>query len=334
MLGIALGPGMTGVLSTDVLGYFDTVVSVSLAMLGVFVGLGLGAIRAPDAARLLAVALLEIGMTIAVVAGAMNFLLTRWSVPLPIDPALFALVLGVCSGASAAVGLAGAARDVVLAARVADLDDVPLIGLGSVLLVMTSTQSSYLDVVLTAGAGAGVGLAGWILFERAHGEAERGVFVTGAIVLLGGVAAYVGGSPLLSGCTAALFWVHAPGAADRIIEQDLRKLQHPLVALLLIVAGALIEWSMALLWIAAPLVLFRLTGKLLASAAAAGLMRTPPSILATVLVPPGVIGIALALNLQQQLPTESTLLVSSITVAAVVSEVLAITLLGGTEQSS
>ena len=70
-----------------------------------------------------------------------------------------------------------------------------------------------------------------------------------------------------TGTVAALVWVWAPGGADRLISDDLRKLQHPLVALLLIIAGAAVQLTELLLWVAAPLVLLRLTGKVLASAA-------------------------------------------------------------------
>jgi hypothetical protein len=202
-----------------------------------------------------------------------------------------------------------------------DLDDVPLILLGTLAVAVASGRPVTSSVVLTGLASLLAGTAGWLLFDRARGDAERGVFVTGTVLLLGGIAAYAGTSPLLSGCIAALFWHRAAGAADRIIAADMGRLQHPLVALLLIVAGAWIQWSLALLWIAAPLVLLRIVGKLLGSAAASRITGIAAGLLATVLLPPGVLGIALALNVHQ-VHGGATLLVSGVAVAAIVSELL------------
>jgi hypothetical protein len=143
------------------------------------------------------------------------------------------------------------------------------------------------------------------------------------------VAAFTNTSPLLSGCLAALLWAGAPGHADRIIANDLRKLQHPFVALVLIVAGALVEWSLALLWIAAPLVLLRLVGKLLGAVAVARVTGVPASLLSAVLLPPGVLGIALAVNLWQVMGASGTLLLSSVAVALMVSELLAMLIVAG-----
>lgn len=335
LLGVVLGPQGIGALSVDVLRRLDVVVSVALAMLGVFVGLGLAGMAERTRVRTLAAATTEVVFTITFVAAAMYVLLSTWAIPLPADARIVAIVLGICSCASAAIFVpASAGSDVQRTARIVDLNDLPLILFGSVAVAAFGRDTGVMTGVLaTIVLGIAIGAAGWLLFERAQDEAERGVFVVGTVVLLGGVGAYAGTSPLLSGCAAAVVWVRTPGAADRIIGSDLRKLQHPLVALLLIVAGAAIEWTAALLWIAAPLVLFRLTGKLLAAAVAARMAAVPAGLLAAALVPPGVIGIALALNIQQVLDGASALLLSGITIAAVVSEMLAVFVLGGTEEA-
>ena len=65
------------------------------------------------------------------------------------------------------------------------------------------------------------------------------MFVLGALSLAGGAAAYLRVSPLAVGLVAGVFWTVAPGRADRIVHDDLRKVQHPLVVLLLVTAGAL-----------------------------------------------------------------------------------------------
>ena len=93
-------------------------------------------------------------------------------------------------------------------------------------------------------------------------------------------------------------------------------------SLLLIIAGASVQFSYPLLWIAAPLVLTRLTGKLLGSMAVAHMLGVPPGLLGAVLLPQGVLGIALALNVQQVLGTGNTILMSAVTLATAASELL------------
>ncbi len=332
-LGVLLGPAALDILTPTVLARLDPVVSIALAALGVFVGLGIGASGLSDPPRVLAAALSEVAITTLVVGGGLFLLLAYWSVPLPYPMLLFAAVAGICASASAATRITGngqAAR----ASRIVDLDDVPLVALGAVAVAVAGARPVLSGVVLVAAAAALAGWAGWMLFERARGEAERGAFVAGTLALVGGVGAYSGTSPLLGGAIAALVWTWSPGRADRIIAADLRRLQHPLVALLLIVAGASIEWQYAVLWVAAPLVLLRLIGKLAASLAVAGLVDVQAGLLAAVLLPPGVLGVAVALNVQQVLGFDDMLLVSSVTVAAAVSELISVLPLAGADEAS
>jgi hypothetical protein len=143
------------------------------------------------------------------------------------------------------------------------------------------------------------------------------------VLLIAGIGAYLGTSPLLSGCIAAIVWVRAPGAADRITARDLRTLQHPLVALLLIIAGATLEWTAMVLWVTGAIVVLRFAAKLLAAVAVAPFAGVSPALLATVLLQPGIMGIALALNAGRMLGADYLWIVSAVTTAALVSEVLA-----------
>ena len=118
-----------------------------------------------------------------------------------------------------------------------------------------------------------------------------------------------------------MYWARHRTAASSFVETELRKLQHPLVAVVLIIAGASIQFSAVLLWVTAPLVLLRMNGKLLGGLILARWLHLPPGLLATILIPPGVLGIAVALNVQQVMGTGDTLLLSAITIATVVSEI-------------
>jgi hypothetical protein len=325
-LGILLGPNVLGVLSPPVLGYFDVVVPIALATLGVFIGLALGR-EGRKARALVAAASTEALVTILTVAGAIMVLLTAWQVPLGIPYGLAALILGVCASASAAPAVEAAEDQAArIAARVADLDDVVPIVLSGVLIVMAGpgSRSAIGGLGLTIGLGLVAGVAGWLLIEEAEGDAERGVFVLGSLALLGGTAAHLGLSPLLTGMAAGWLWVVAPGECDRLMSSDLRKAQHPLVVLLLLTAGAGLQPTVIGVWLFAPYLVFRLAGKLIggwiASRIAPGVA---PSDLGAYLIPPGVIGIAFALNVQQVAPDSARSLVFAVACGAIASELLA-----------
>jgi hypothetical protein len=322
LIGAALGPHGLGILGPAALAGLEGVVWVALAVIGVFIGLGLANIATRSTSRVLMSGLLTSAITIVTVAGGLYLLLEQAQVHLPAYTPAASLLIGICASVSAAIHTSGATGgEIDRAAHVADLDDVPLIVLGVALVAGFADGSTALRLALTAAAGVAIGTAGWLLFERADVH-ERAVFVTGAVLLLAGIGAYLGTSPLLSGCIAALVWVRAPGAADRITARDLRMLQHPLVALLLIVAGAFVEWSTVVLWVTGCIVVLRLTGKLLGSLAAARLVDVSPAVLATLLLPPGIMGIALALNARQVLGPDYAWIVSAVTASAVASEVL------------
>jgi Kef-type K+ transport system membrane component KefB len=190
-------------------------------------------------------------------------------------------------------------------------------------------------VARTAGVGLALAAAGWLLFERATGPAERGVFVLGAVLLLGGAATYLGNSPLFTGLVAGAVWRHAPGRADQVIRQDLRRLQHPLVVLLLVVAGASVVVDRLAVWLLVPFVAFRLAGKLAAGWAAS--RATPalaPADLGAWLVPPGLVGLAFALSVAgaTDLPAAGAL-VSAVALGTVASEVVAMLVVPAGERS-
>jgi hypothetical protein len=326
-LGILLGPSAMGVISHGALAHLDIVISIALATLGVVIGIAAGReVRA--AGRLLAAATIEAGITIAVVVGAVLILLQNWMLPLEIPFLLAALALGVCASASAAPPVdVGDERAAQIAGRVADLDDVLPIVLGGVVLAMArpTELSSLASTALTTGLGLAIGLCGWLLVERAEVVAERAVFVLGTLAMLGGAPAYMGLSPLLTGMAAGVFWVAAPGRCDAIVARELRKVQHPIVVLVLITAGASLQLTTAGIWLLAPYVIFRSAGKILGGWTASRLAPgIAPSDLGAYLIPPGVIGIAFALNLQQVAHEPARSLVFAVAIGAIASETLAL----------
>jgi hypothetical protein len=328
-VGALLGPQLLGWLTLDVLAHLDVLVSVALATLGVLVGMAL-ARQTTRVRPVLACASIEASVTMAVVTGAAFALIRAWGLPLDASPLAAALMLGVCASVSSVAAGHGAqlaARQI--ASNIADLDDVAPILVGAV-AVMVFREPGLGHVVrfgLAAGlAGLAIAVAGWLLFEVAHGPAERGVYVIGVLVMLGGSAAYLEASPLFVGLVAGVFWAAAPGRADAIVERDLQKVQHPLIVLLLIVAGASLRVTPIAVWLFVPFVLFRLAGKLaggwLASRLATDLM---PADLGTVLIWPGVVGLAFALNFQQVAPAATGgAVLTAVALGGIASELVAL----------
>lgn len=324
-LGVVLGPAVSNVLNEDVLAHLDAVVSLALATLGVFVGLGLEATRALDR-RVLAAGSAEALVTLAVVTGTTMFLLSRWGVPLEVPAVVLALVLGACASVSAAGG-AGVATDATheLAGRLADADDLLPICLGGVIVTLAVGQPLAAAVSLlgyTVALGLALGAAGWLLLGRSAEGPERGLFLLGTLLLLAGSAAHLGLSPLVAGLVAGMIWTLR---LRTVVTEDLRKIQHPVVMLLLLVGGATVQVSPTLAWVLVPYVLFRWIGKFAGAWFATRLLgRLSALDVGAYLLSPGVLGIALALNFYQVTSSSAgATVVSVVALAALAGELLA-----------
>lgn len=328
-LGAALGPLGLQWLSPHLLARMSIAVTIALAILGVLAGVALGREIRTASRRLFLAASLESLVTIASVATATLYYVWATGVPLEAPLLVFALAIGLSASASSATSAdpdSEAAAAVVT--RVADLDDVLPIGLAVVVFALLAASSGdRLSVPLLAPLliGLAVGAIGWLLFERADSGPERVVFVLGALALAGGAAAYLHISPLAVGLVAGFIWTVAPGRADRVVEQDLQKVQHPLVVLLLVAAGASATFSVAAMWLVPPYLLFRLAGKVAGAWLAAPLVEVRSSDLAAFLMPPGVLAVAFALNFSQMLPPASgEMLLSTVAVGTAAFELFAL----------
>ena len=327
-LGAVIGPRGLALLSPTVLDRLDVAVTIALAVLGVLVGVGLGR-EIRTALRLFVAASLESAVTIAAVTGATTYFINATGVPLAAPIPAFALALGLCASASSATSADPDSEPVAgVATRVADLDDVlPIVVATVAFAVLPSTLMSeaWLFALAPVAIGFTVGLIGWLLFERAESGPERAVYVLGALSLAGGAAVYLRVSPLAVGLVAGLFWTIAPGRADRIVQDDLRKVQHPLVVLLLVTAGALWAPGAIAVWLLAPYLLFRLAGKVAGAWVSAGFLDVRAADLAAFLMPPGVLAVAFALNFRQMLPPAAgETLVSTVAVGTAAFELFAL----------
>jgi hypothetical protein len=326
-LGALFGPGALGLISPTLLEHLDLPVTIAIAVLGVLVGIALGR-EVRTAWALLLAASFESIVTIVAVAGATAYFVRETGVPVEAPLVSFALALGLCASASSATSADPDTEPVAgVATRVADLDDVLPILLVMIAFALPPLARGDVRIFLIAPVGIGltVGVIGWLLFERAQSGAERAVYVLGALALAGGAAAYVGVSPLAVGLIAGLCWTLLRGRADRIVQEDLRKVQHPLVVLLLVTAGALWTPSIAAMWLLAPYLLFRLAGKVAGAWVSARLVDARASDLAAFLMSPGVLAVALALNYRQVLPpVAGEILLSVVAVGTAAFELFAL----------
>ena len=307
LVGTAFGPHGLRVLSESALASLDPAVSVALAALGVLVGLGI-AVQRPRDGRISGAAALETAATLVLVAVAFR-MSGRW----PFSPApiswLLAVMAGVCAVPSSAAADAADLPGDKFTARIADIDDVAPIAIGLLAVAWTrpGTPIVLAWFVIRAGVVAiAIAFAGWLLISQTSSESEQRVFAIGALLLLGGAAAHLEVSALFAGLLAGVCWNAAGGAARDQIGRDMRYLQHPLVVLLLVVAGARLEIPVGLVGLIIGYAVVRLAGKRLggwiagraASGGAADDLAFSPDP-GFSLSSPGVIGIAIALNVLQ-----------------------------------
>ena len=327
-LGALLGPQVLGIIPPGLLRGLDLAVSLALAVLGVLVGTALGR-EIRSAPRLFMAASLESLVTIAAVGAATAYFVRVTEMPLEVPLAVLAIALGLCASASSATSADPDSEPAAeVATRIADLDDVLPIVLGMGAFLLLSEPDEHNPWAYGAAPvliGTTVGFIGWLLFERAESGAERAVYVLGALALAGGTASYLGVSPLGVGLVAGLTWTVAPGAADRIVQADLQKVQHPVVVLLLVTAGAMTVPSIAALWLLTPYLLFRLSGKVAGAWLSSRFVEVGPADLAAYLMSPGVLAVAFALNFRQMLPTAAgDTLMATVAIGTAAFEVFAL----------
>jgi uncharacterized membrane protein SirB2 len=318
LLGVALGPHGLSLLTPAVLSYLDPAVSVALAALGVLVGLGLD-LRRPREGRLLAAASLEAGVTMLLVGAGVLLMLSRWSAPADLAPWLLALLLGICASASATMPTGAPFESQAPATHIGDLDDVLPIVIGGLALAWMREGSPGPAAWLTVQAAVValvMALAAWLLVTQASSDSEQRVFTLGSLLLLGGAAEYLSLSALLAGFVAGAFWNLAGGPARDHIRRDVYHVQHPLVVLLLVIAGARVGFTPILFGLVVVYLVLRITGKVAGGWLVRRIIPSDlPFPVGLRLMSPGIVGIAFALNVLQAGGSERAALVLAVAVA-------------------
>jgi hypothetical protein len=149
------------------------------------------------------------------------------------------------------------------------------------------------------GLAVAVAYGSWLLISQSTSESEQRVFTIGAVLLLAGAAEFLSISALWMGLFAGIVWNLGRGDTRERIASEVRFMQHPLVVLLLLIAGARTSFTAVIgifivLYTALRLIGKLLGGRIVRRMVSAGL---PPQ-LGLFLISPGVISIAFALNVQ------------------------------------
>ena len=327
LLGVALGPHGLSLLTPGVLSFLDPAVSVALAALGVLVGLGLEVRRSKER-RLLAAASFEAGFTVLLVGAGVLFMLSRWPAPADLAPWLLAFMLGICASTSGTAVTSASNESLVPAARLGDLDDVLPIVIGGLALAWMREGSLGAAASLTIQASVValvMALAAWLLVIQASSDSEQRVFTLGSLLLLGGVAEYLSLSALLAGLVAGAFWNRVGGPTRDHIRRDVHHFQHPLVALLLVIAGARVNVTPILFGLAVAYLVLRVTGKVVGGRLARRVVPSDlPSPVGFDLMSPGIVGIAFALNVLQGGSDGAALVLAVVVAGSLGSEVLSL----------
>ena len=325
--GIAFGPRGINLLSPATLTLLDPVVPVALAAFGVLVGLSLSVGR-PNDARTLAAACLAAAVTVVVVSA--GFGVAALSGMSSSGRPFWILVLtgGICAATALTLPSSDALQPRSAATRVVELGVLLPILAGGLMLAWLRAGSSVGAGVLVAqacGVTLALSAAAWLLLTRASSATEERVFAVSALLLVGGVAAALSLSALFGGLVAGVFWRYAGRHPRETISRDVLFVQHPLLVLVLLVAGARADLSPATLALGVGYVLLRGAGQLAAGTVATRVVGVnAPRDLGLHLLPPGVFGVGFALNGVSVIGGDASLLLAVAVAGTIGSEIVAV----------
>lgn len=313
VLGILLGPYVTGFMSADVVRSFAPFMTLALGWTGAAVGLQL---YLPRLIRTHAIvyrtALLEATIAFVAVTGVM-VLAFSWAFSLTYSQVILpAVTLGAIAVASASSALPlfdeSDTHPLVEQLEITALiDSVFAIIVFGLLLCLVHVEVEVYDRALTdtewAAIAVGIGVVGGTLFHLFIG-AERNpdrlfIALAGSLILASGATAYLRLSPLFSGLIIGAILVNTSTNRDEIVTQ-MASIEKPLYFVLLIFAGAAWKPS-AQAWVL-PVFLFvfmRVAAKLGAARLAVRIERRMETLgknWGRVLFTQGTLALAIALN--------------------------------------
>jgi hypothetical protein len=328
LAGIGLGPLGINLLS-PAMPLLDPVVPVALAALGVLVGLGLGN-RRTDERRLVGAAGLHALVTMLVVSGGIAVVALG---VVPEDSRLFwtvVLISGICAATSLTLPSGDPLEPRTPVARLVELGVLVPIVAGGLALAWLRAGSPVGAITLVAQASGVIlmlAAAAWLLLTAASSETEERVFAVSALLLVGGVADALLLSAPFVGLIAGVFWRYAGRHPREAIRRDVLFVQHPLLVLVLLLAGARAEPSAAALALGAGYFVLRIAASLAGGMLARRVAGTKvPADLGRHLLPPGVFGVAFALNAVSVIGADAAMAHAAVVAGTIGSELVAVVL--------
>jgi hypothetical protein len=329
MAGIAVGPRGINLLSPVTLSLLDPVVPVALAAFGVLVGVS-ASDRRTDDARTLGAACLAAAVTMLVVSAGFGVVAFTAMSPVARPFWIVTVTGGICAATSLTLATDDSLEPRSAATRVIELGVLPPIVAGGLLLAWLRADSFSDASVLVAQACSvtlALAAAAWLLLTRAPSETEERVFAVSALLLVGGVATALSVSALFGGLVAGLFWRYAGRHPRETIRRDVLFVQHPLLVLVLLVAGGRADLSSSTLALGVGYVVLRVAGQLAAGTVARRLVgMKAPHDLGFHLLPPGVFGVGFALNAVSVIGADASMLLAALVVGTIGSELVAVLL--------
>jgi hypothetical protein len=178
-----------------------------------------------------------------------------------LTPALLELLEPAVPVALALVGVTavlGSVAHSTVSRRPPVLSSLLIVGVGLNLALQDDGVTGLIAVTQAAAIAILLAGAGWILCAPGSSVDERRVFSIATVLLLGGVADYRSVSGLLLGWVAAGTWRLAGTTDLDGIRRDVAYVEHPIMALLLVTAGAhvIFSWQVAMIAGIAAVILF------------------------------------------------------------------------------
>jgi hypothetical protein len=327
MAGIAVGPGGINLLSLSTLTLLDPVVPIALAAFGVLVGLS-ASDRRTDDARTLGAACLGGAVTVLIVSGGFGVVALA-AMSLVARPfSVLVMTGGLCAATSLTLPSDDSLEPRTPATRLIELGVLlPIVAGGLILAWLRAGSFAGAGVLVAHACGVTLALAAaaWLLLTRTPSETGERVFAVSALLLVSGVAAALSLSALFGGLVAGLLWRYAGRHPRETIRRDVLFVQHPLLVLVLLVAGARADLSSSTLALGVGYVALRAAGQLAAgsvSSRVAGVIGLRD--LGLHLLPPGVFGVGFALNAVSIVGADASMLLAVVVVGTIGSELVAI----------
>ena len=309
--GAALGPHGLVLLTPQTLAFLDPASPIALATLGVIAGLSIRTGRADR--RIVAASGAQAMVTAIVVASGVLLVGPAVTVN-PFPPWwMVAMALGVSAATSSSLPSDPPRTSHDVAARLDVQDYLLPVVLGGVLLAFLREPSPAAAFLVAAQAtliAVVIAIAGWLILSQASTLAEQRVCVFASLLLLGGLV-------------AGACWQFAGGAVREYIRRDVAYVQHSLLVMILLLAGARADFSPVTLTLSIAYVVVRTSGKLLGGWLAAQSLAANPLSNNVQLISPGVFGVAFALNVVRAGGPEFTPMLTVVVVGTIASSLIA-----------